>query len=75
MTTDSAFSQADEVPVVVVVNFYNLIITRGHNQVELLNNSLAQSEYLPKTAGPFIPKRNEKSVYQKANVFSWWKLF
>jgi len=41
---------ADEVPVGAVVVMNNKIISRGHNQVELLNDSTAHAEILALTS-------------------------
>lgn len=42
--------EADEVPVGAVVVIKNKIIARGHNQVELLNDSTAHAEILALTS-------------------------
>jgi len=42
--------EADEVPVGAVVVINNKIISRGHNQVELLNDSTAHAEILALTS-------------------------
>ena len=42
--------EADEVPVGAVVVLNNKIIARGHNQVELLNDSTAHAEILALTS-------------------------
>ena len=42
--------EADEVPVGAVVVMNNKIIARGHNQVELLNDSTAHAEILALTS-------------------------
>jgi tRNA(adenine34) deaminase len=42
--------EADEVPVGAVVVLKNKIIARGHNQVELLNDSTAHAEILALTS-------------------------
>lgn len=42
--------EADEVPVGAVVVLRNKIISRGHNQVELLNDATAHAEILALTA-------------------------
>lgn len=42
--------EADEVPVGAVVVINNKIIARGHNQVELLNDSTAHAEILALTS-------------------------
>ncbi|GAC1442995.1 MAG: nucleoside deaminase [Sediminibacterium sp.] len=42
--------EADEVPVGAVVVMNNRIIARGHNQVELLNDSTAHAEILALTS-------------------------
>ena len=42
--------EADEVPVGAVVVVNGKIIARGHNQVELLNDSTAHAEILALTA-------------------------
>lgn len=42
--------EADEVPVGAVVVIKNKIISRGHNQVELLNDSTAHAEILALTS-------------------------
>jgi tRNA(adenine34) deaminase len=42
--------EADEVPVGAVVVINNRIIARGHNQVELLNDSTAHAEILALTS-------------------------
>lgn len=42
--------EADEVPVGAVVVLNNTIIARGHNQVELLNDSTAHAEILALTS-------------------------
>lgn len=42
--------EADEVPVGAIVVLNNTIIARGHNQVELLNDSTAHAEILALTS-------------------------
>ena len=42
--------EADEVPVGAVVVLNNKIIARGHNQVEMLNDSTAHAEILALTS-------------------------
>ena len=42
--------EIDEVPVGAVVVINNKIISRGHNQVELLNDATAHAEILALTA-------------------------
>ena len=49
LEAEKAFA-ADEVPVGAVVVINNRIIARGHNQVELLNDSTAHAEILALTS-------------------------